>query len=172
MTHMSLLRKFFLAAMLIFIGLSSVSCSFIFYRADKPEAKIYDTLTKYPYFHIQKSDVLVAGEVDTDDDGDIDSYSTSINTSDMIAGYMMREGFVRLNELSPDLKGKTLVISYGESAPYNNSFARQVTLQFLRADTNELVATCTAEGNGRTHVDDIREAINTCFETLFPRKKK
>ncbi len=168
-------KRFILSAMLTFIGLALSGCSLIFYPADKPESKIYEPLEYYKYFYIEKSDVLVSAKFDKDDDGETDSYKTSINTSDLISGYMMREGFIRLNELSPDLANNTLIISYGESDSYNNSAfkdARIVTLQFLRADTSSLVATCSAEGNGGTYVDDLRDAINTCFKTLFPRKKK
>ena len=36
--------------------------------------------------------------------------------------------------------------------------------QFISADTNELLCSCTGEGQGETDADDIRQAINSVVE--------
>ena len=40
-------------------------------------------------------------------------------------------------------------------------------LQFISADTNELLCSCTGEGQGETDADDIRQAINNALSSLF-----
>ena len=37
-------------------------------------------------------------------------------------------------------------------------------VQFISADTNELLCSCTGEGQGETDADDIRQAINSVVE--------
>ena len=39
--------------------------------------------------------------------------------------------------------------------------------QFISADTNELLCSCTGEGQGETDADDIRQAINNALSSLF-----
>jgi hypothetical protein len=43
------------------------------------------------------------------------SVSKSINPSDVIAGYMIRYGFVQVPEIKPELASQTLIINYGET---------------------------------------------------------
>ena len=40
-------------------------------------------------------------------------------------------------------------------------------VQFISADTNELLCSCTGEGQGETDADDIRQAINNALSSLF-----
>ena len=44
----------------------------------------------------------------------------------------------------------------------------EVTIQFVSGKSSELVCSCTAEGQGTTEADDIRQAINRCIVALFP----
>lgn len=46
----------------------------------------------------------------------------------------------------------------------------EVTIQFISAQTNSLVCSCSAEGQGETEADDIRMAITRCLSTIFPNK--
>ena len=43
----------------------------------------------------------------------------------------------------------------------------EVTIQFVSAKSNELISSCTAEGQGQTEADDIRQAITRCLSALF-----
>ena len=43
----------------------------------------------------------------------------------------------------------------------------EITLQFLSAQSHEVVCTSTAEGMGETEADDIRIAINRALDELF-----
>ena len=43
------------------------------------------------------------------------SFSKSINPSEVISGVLLKEGFMQLPELKPELINETLIINYGES---------------------------------------------------------
>ena len=81
----------------------------------------------------------------------------------------MKQGFVRLPALKQDLLDETIIVSYGESGRHNYiiAYAIEVTLQFLDAKTLEIIAMTTAAGMGDTESDDIKIAVNKCFQNLF-----
>jgi len=93
----------------------------------------------------------------------------SVNPTDIISGRMMKQGFVRLPALKQDLLDETIIVSYGESGRHNYiiAYAIEVTLQFLDAKTLEIIAMTTAAGMGDTESDDIKIAVNKCFQNLF-----
>ncbi len=96
----------------------------------------------------------------------------SVNPSDVISGILIKEGFVILPELKSDLSHSTLIVNYGESGRRNRGlgYTIEVTIQFISAKTNEMVCTCTAEGQGETEADDIRQAIGRALSSLFSEK--
>ncbi len=96
----------------------------------------------------------------------------SVNPSDVISGILIKEGFVILPELKSDLSHSTLIVNYGESGRRNRGlgYTIEVTIQFISAKTNEMVCSCTAEGQGETEADDIRQAIRRALSSLFPEK--
>lgn len=132
-----------------------------------------DSLDNYNYVYVIPTGEVTAGVSDVYSDSDAtlfgSSTTRSINPADLIAGYMMKRGFVRLSELNPDLLDKTLVVSYGESGRRSRGFgyAIEVTIQFLSAKTNVPVCVCFGEGQGETEADDIRIAINRCLDEVF-----
>ena len=81
------------------------------------------------------------------------STTKSVNPSDVISGILIKEGFIILPELKSELSHETIVVNYG--------------VQFISADTNELLCSCTGEGQGETDADDIRQAINNALSSLF-----
>lgn len=99
------------------------------------------------------------------------TYSKSINPADEIAGSLIRRGYVRLPHIDTNFIDQTLVVSYGITGRRQLSltaYATEITIQFLSARTYQPVCTCTSEGVGETETDDIRVAIERCFEQLFP----
>ena len=98
----------------------------------------------------------------------------TINPSDVISGIMLKQGYIRLPELNPELLDQTLIVNYGESGRRNVNFGYsiEVTIQFLSAKTNMPVCICTAEGQGSTEADDIRIAINRALAPLFKGNNK
>lgn len=100
--------------------------------------------------------------------------SKSVNPSDIIAGYMIRKGFVQVPEIKPELASQTLIVNYGESGRRNvfgglGGYTIEITLQFLSAHNHEVVCISTAEGMGSTEADDIRIAINRALEEVFKK---
>ena len=95
--------------------------------------------------------------------------SKSVNPSDIIAGHMIRKGFVQVPEIKPELASQTLIVNYGESGRRNVflGYTIEITLQFLSAHNHEVVCISTAEGMGSTEADDIRIAINRALEEVF-----
>lgn len=96
------------------------------------------------------------------------------NPSDLIAGILIKQGFIRLPELNSQLLDETLIVNYGESGRRNVNlgYSIEVTIQFLSAKTNMPVCVCTAEGQGSTEADDIRIAINRALKPLFKTANK
>lgn len=100
----------------------------------------------------------------------------TVNPADLITGILMKEGFVILPELKPELAKETLIVTYGESGRRNLwggvlGYTMEVTIQFLSAQTHEIICTCTAEGLGDTEADDIRKAISRALDGLFGEQK-
>lgn len=95
--------------------------------------------------------------------------SKSVNPSDVIAGALIKKGFIIIPELSPELQNKTLIANYGESGRRKKGlgYTIEVTIQFISAKSYETVCSCTAEGQGSTEADDIRIAINRAMSALF-----
>ncbi len=100
------------------------------------------------------------------------STTKSVNPSDVIAGVLIKEGVIILPELKSELSNETLIVNYGESGRRNRGFGYtiEVTIQFISAETKQMICSCTAEGQGETEADDIRQAIRRALEGLFPKK--
>lgn len=95
--------------------------------------------------------------------------SKTINPSDVISGIFLKNGFIRLPELKPDLLDQTIIVNYGESGRRNKGlgYTIEVTIQILSAKSSEPICICTAEGQGETEADDVRIAINRALTPLF-----
>lgn len=98
------------------------------------------------------------------------SQTKSINPSDIIAGYLLKKGFIKLPDIKPEYSRETIIVNYGESGRRELLFGYtiEVTIQFLDAKTHTIICSSTAEGMGSTETDDIRIAINRCLDELFP----
>lgn len=97
----------------------------------------------------------------------------SVNPADIITGTLIKNGYVKLIEISPELLDNTMIVNYGESGKRMLGiwgYTLEVTIQFISAKTKEVICTCTAEGVGETEADDIRKAIGRCLSTVFPAK--
>ena len=99
------------------------------------------------------------------------SVSKSVNPRDVIAGELMKRGFIVLPSEKPEVSAQTLIVSYGESGrrTMGLGYALEITLQFISADSYKLIWACTAEGKGSTEADDIRQAISRALSALFDK---
>jgi hypothetical protein len=133
-----------------------------------------DKIENYKYIYISPTKSLTSssGSVYGGNYGVYGSTtSKSVNPSDVISGLLLKEGFARIPELKPELTDGTLIVNYGESGRRNRGlgYTIEVTIQFLSAKTNTTVCSCTAEGQGETEADDIRQAITRCLTSLLSK---
>ena len=96
--------------------------------------------------------------------------SKTINPSDLIGGILTKNNFIRLPLVNPDLSAQTLVVNFGESGRRDTGlggYTIEVTIQFVSANSNEIISSCTAEGQGLTETDDVRIAVERCLNELM-----
>ena len=95
----------------------------------------------------------------------------STNPADVISGFLIKRGYIRIAELPGLHPEETLIINYGESGKRRfgiwGAYTLEVTIQFLSVTTNEILCTVSGEGLGSTEADDIRVAINRCLQAVF-----
>lgn len=131
------------------------------------------SLDQYTYFYITPT------ETKTGSSGGVygngygvygSSRSKSTNPADIISGYLIKRGLVRLPDIKSDLADKTMIINYGETGRRSTGlggYTIEVTLQVLSAKTSEVLCVITGEGQGETEADDIRIAINRCLSEMY-----
>jgi hypothetical protein len=131
------------------------------------------SINGYTYIYVSPTNSLTSSSGYTIN-GDLLSSSKTVNPADLITGIFIKEGLIRLPELKPELAEETLIINYGESGKRNTGlggYTLEVTIQLISAKTSSLVCSCTAEGQGSTEADDIRQAITRCLNELTTAKK-
>lgn len=124
---------------------------------------------KYAYISPTKELTSSTGSTYGGQYGIYGSSTKSVNPSDIIAGILIQKGYVLLPEIKPELVRETVIVNYGESGRRNRGlgYTIEVTIQFISADTNQMICSCTAEGQGSTEADDIRQAIKRALDGLF-----
>ena len=130
-----------------------------------------DQIEKFKYVFISPTESLSSSSGATID-GQYYSSSKSINPSDVITGILTKKGFVKLPELKRELTNETIIVNYGESGRRNRAlgYTIEVTIQFISAESSSLICSCTAEGQGSTEADDIRQAITRCLNSLLSQE--
>lgn len=99
------------------------------------------------------------------------SSSKEINPSQIIEGILLKRGLISVNAVAPGAESKTLYVKYGESGRRDvagglGGYTLEVTIVLISVESNNIVYSCVAEGQGSTEVDDIREAIYRCLSGL------
>ncbi|MDR2912519.1 MAG: hypothetical protein LBV38_04365 [Alistipes sp.] len=131
-------------------------------------------INDYQYVFISPTETLTssAGSLYGGNYGAYGATTTkSVNPSDVIAGILSKEGFIVLPELRPELSDETLIVNYGESGRRNRGlgYTIEVTIQFISARTHTLICSGTAEGQGETEADDIRQAITRSLSAVLAK---
>lgn len=163
------MKKF---CLFLFLALAFVGCSV---TQNTSSAGATNPFRGYRYFHVVATEKISSSEGSVYG-GQYGTYGSSVtktvNPADVITGYMMKKGFISLPDLSGRHPGKTLYISYGESGRKFKGigYSIEITIQFLDADSHELVLVESAEGMGDTEADDIRKAILKCMKKVFNEK--
>ena len=132
----------------------------------------HDNLKNYKYFYVNPSGAKTggAGYVTGGNYGLFGASETrSTEPCDIISGYLIKKGYIRVADIDENIRDKTLVVSYGETGrrAAGLGYTIEVTLQFTSSKTHEVVCTVTGEGQGETEADDIRIAINRCLNSVF-----
>lgn len=133
-----------------------------------------DTIEGYKYIFITPTSNLTSGTGGIYG-GQYGAYgastSKSVNPSDVISGILIKEGYIRLPELKQELLDETIIVNYGESGKRNRGlgYTIEVTIQFISAKSNTPLCSCTAEGQGETEADDIRQAITRCLSGILSK---
>ena len=160
---------------IVVIGISILSVLFFSSTTLLPPSTIKNSSTEnYKYIYITPTKNLTssAGGVYGGAYGVYGATrSKSVNPSDVISGLLTKKGFIRIPELKEELNDKTLIVNYGESGKRDTGlggYTIEVTIQFVSGKSSELVSSCTAEGQGETEADDIRQAITRCITALYP----
>lgn len=137
----------------------------------KPTITQYEPITKYKYAYIPTTKELTSGTGSTIGYGYY-SVTKSVNPCDIISGYLIKQGFIIIPEIKPENAQETLIVNYGETGRRNLNlgYTIEITLQFISASSHKIICQCTAEGQGSTEADDIREAITRALDGLFSKK--
>jgi hypothetical protein len=159
--------KFLLAV--IVVSILTNSCAVL----KAPIITKNDSIEEYRYVFISTTSNLTSGTGATYG-GHYYSSSKTVNPSDVISGILLKNGFIILPEIKQDLADKTLIVNYGESGKRNvagglGGYTIEVTINFISAKSYETICSCTAEGQGATEADDIREAITRCLSGLLSK---
>jgi hypothetical protein len=129
-----------------------------------------EELRNYKYIYITPTNSLTSSSSSTNFYGQYYSTSKTINPSDEISGILSKQGLIRLPEIKRELANETLIVNFGKSGTRDTGmggYTIEVTIQFISANTNTLVCSCTAEGQGTTEADDIRIATTRCLNKLL-----
>lgn len=129
-----------------------------------------DSINNYRYFYMMPSgDYTSSTGVYGNQFGTYGGTTKTTSPSSVISGILFNNGFVQVNEVNPTNSRETLIVSFGETGRRNVNlgYSIEVTIQFVSAATQQLVCSCTAEGQGDTEADDVRIAIHRALSPLF-----
>ena len=95
--------------------------------------------------------------------------SNSVSPSELIAGYLMNRGYIRVPEINYEKANQTIIINYGDGNAREGieGFAIEVTIQILDAEKNEILCICKADAIGDTEANAIRKATEKCLNEIF-----
>ena len=150
---------------LIIFCLTIIGCASL-----KPATAIKNGEIKdYKYVYISQTKSLTSS-TGASINGQYYSTSKSVNPRDVITGILAKQGYILIPELKDEISSETLIINYGESGQRSTGlggYTIEVIIQFISSTSNSLVCSCTAEGQGSTEADDIREAITRCLNKII-----
>ena len=156
-----------------FLQIINLSIWFTACSSLKPATSVKNGLIeKYKYIYIAPTNSLTSSS-GASINGEYYSISKSINPSDAITGRLSKEGLIKIPELLPELANETIILSYRESGKRKTGlggYTIEVTIQFISAKSHNLICSCTAEGQGETETDDVRQAITRCLDEILPKR--
>lgn len=98
--------------------------------------------------------------------------NSTANPSELLAGFLMKEGYTVVPTISPEIADKTLIVSYGFLGTYNSAYSK-IILQMTDASTHDVVASYETFGIGNNDAERVSEALDYAIDlfqyTLRPR---
>lgn len=139
-----------------------------------PVVRKNEPINQYRYALVSKTAGLSAssGAVYGDRAGIFGSSSSkTLSPGAVIEGILLKKGLMTVDEVHPESIDKTLLVRYGESGRRDinggmGGYTLEVTIVLVSAKTSNIVYSCSAEGQGETEADDIRQAISRCLSSL------
>lgn len=129
----------------------------------RPTATVIGDINAYSYYFIVPTgSVTSSSEVHGNQFGVFGGGTRTVTPSEVISGYLMKNGYNVITFNTPELADKTLIVSYGYTGRRSISalaYVSGIIIQMKDAKTQELVASFEAEGYGSDETDDILEAI-------------
>lgn len=165
--NMKYLSIFLRLALICIISCVMISCVTL----KAPKVTRYSPLDVYDYVYIPATGTH-EGATASYVLGILIPYANSVTPRDVIAGMLSKSGYIIIPTLEEENKERTLIVTYGQSERRDIAgglfgYTMEVTLQFVSAKTNKLVAFTTAEGMGETEADGIRNAIQRAITNIF-----
>ena len=137
---------------------------------DKPDLSKY----KYVYVSPTASVTSVSGYTFGTGTGLFGAVSSeSAMISNLISGYFMKHGFVKLPQIDYAKRSRTIIVNYGECVLVKRglTYCTEVVIQLVNASDNGLICITTAEGNGDTDAGDVKDGIMKCLQSIFDDDK-
>ena len=130
------------------------------------------SLNDYKYFYVTPTAERnsVSGSTYGNQNGVYGSTSSnSVSPSELIAGYLMNRGYIRVPEVKEENAKQTMIINYGDgnSREGLDEFAIEVTIQILDAEKNSVICICRADAKAGTEAKAIRRATEKCLNEIF-----
>ena len=100
----------------------------------------------YHYAYIPPTQQLTSGGTYGGQYG-VYGVTKSVNPADIIAGALIKQGFVILPEVKQELAAETLIVNFSQSGRRNIwgglwGYTLEVTIQFISAQTHQVICTC------------------------------
>lgn len=95
--------------------------------------------------------------------------SNSVSPSELIAGYLMNRGYIRLPEIKAEKAKQTMIVNYGDGNFREGIEGRaiEVTIQILDAEKNDVICICRADAIADTEAEAISRATEKCLNEIF-----
>ena len=103
--------------------------------------------------------------------------NSTVNPSELLTGFLMKEGYTVVPSITPELADMTLIVSYGFLGTYLTRKGgvpySRIILQMTDASTHEVVVSYETIGTGDDDAERISEALDYAIDlfqyTIHPR---
>lgn len=139
-------------------------------QVNVPKVNILGDLHPYKYVYIIPTGSVTSstGSATVVGSNVVGNGTKTVNPSEILTGYLIKQGYTILPELVPELAEETMIFSYGHAgiSPVGIfAYASKIIIQITNGKTHELLATIEAQGCGSTETDDINIALNDALNS-------